>query len=607
MLLGLCAILQGTFLHGFLLLHFLGIPRAGILSTWILSFALSVTANYLLVTLLVAIGVYLPVVMYCIFAAELVLVLRIVYPYLVRPARELGPLLFGPYLPFWSRFRTMSYSDKAFALTGLVLALLCIFTVGRALAREMGTIFSVWDDVVSWNHWATMWAANDFPHGTLSYPQLLPALWSLTYVFMQDNTIQFFAKGLMPLYPLAILLVYLDLGLRQKRADHLYSVLFAVVILQLFMKAYVYEGFADTPVGFMCLASIYALLLAADEADPERRTKYILAGTLIVVGCAHTKQVGMYMAALYLPLAFLLTTEEMPASKLRESLSDWLKLAALVVLLVAPWYLVAHWQMWMGVNRSNIYDLVVTEHASRSLIERWEHAWSLLSARLDYPGASIMVVMIAIVTAMLDRQWRWLVGLVIVPFYIIWAMLFSYDQRTLAFIMPLAGGMMGIAASRAWNAAGRPFVSGRMPTGVYLGTAVLLVLIASLAPQSSMDRLRARQIERQRLIGEPLVNEQAYRQFGIQPGSFVTNYTMLQAGFLPGLERQAISDDFKNLSLLRKKLSQSAATYILVRTDIVDNRDVRRFLDEKTDSGDFELLYRKDSGRQFLFLKVLRP
>ncbi len=608
MLLGLCALLQGTFLHGFLVLHFLGIRQAGVLPTWILSFSLSVTANYLIVTLLVAIGAYVPAVVYGIFAAELALAAWVCRARLARPAGAWLGNLAGQYSPFAAWFRAASFSNKACAGAGLLLALWCVYPLLLAPVRKFGTIFTIWDDVVSWNHWATMWAANGFPRETLSYPQLLPALWSLTYVFQQDTVVQFFAKAVMPLFPLSILLVYLDLGLRQKRPGYLFSVFFAAVILHRFMGPYVYEGFADIPVGFMGLASIYALLLAAEE-PPERRAKYLLAGALIVAGCAHTKQVGLYLGALYPVLAFVLTADRISVPGLRGQLPALLRVAVLTAVLVVPWYVVVHWQMWMGTNTSNIYDLVVTEHAGRSLLIRMQHAASLLAEPLGNPKAVFLLLAAALAIALFDRQWRWLVALVVVPFYIIWSLLFSYDLRTLAFIMPLAGGVAGVAAWQAWAWVARPIATllGRASGGVYLLAGIACVLLIASSPRFDGDVLRARQLEKQRAVGEASVNEQVYRQYEILPGKILTNYTMLQAGFLPGLEKQAIDEDFRDLATLRRKLLESAPTYLLARVDILDNSEVVRFIEGKVKSGDYALLYRKEDGRQFLFVRILRP
>ncbi|MFX4740582.1 hypothetical protein ABTB44_20670, partial [Acinetobacter baumannii] len=36
---------------------------------------------------------------------------------------------------------------------------------------------------MSWNAWATTWAEGNFPVGSYGYPQLIPTLWAVTYIF----------------------------------------------------------------------------------------------------------------------------------------------------------------------------------------------------------------------------------------------------------------------------------------------------------------------------------------------------------------------------------------------------------------------------------------
>ena len=56
------------------------------------------------------------------------------------------------------------------------------------------THFNVWkhgvpnifigsDVLVSWNVWATIWSQGNFPVSSYGYPQLIPTLWAVTYIF----------------------------------------------------------------------------------------------------------------------------------------------------------------------------------------------------------------------------------------------------------------------------------------------------------------------------------------------------------------------------------------------------------------------------------------
>ena len=75
-LLGVLSLGQIVFLPGYLLLRTLRVGT-GVLGTCILSFALSLVINHVLVAGLVVLGVYRPAVVYAVFAAELVLLLAV--------------------------------------------------------------------------------------------------------------------------------------------------------------------------------------------------------------------------------------------------------------------------------------------------------------------------------------------------------------------------------------------------------------------------------------------------------------------------------------------------------------------------------------------------
>ena len=69
-LLGVLGLVQTVFLPGYLILRFLRVG-GGIIAGCVLSFGLSLIANYLLVAGLVVLGVYRPAVMYAVFTGEM--------------------------------------------------------------------------------------------------------------------------------------------------------------------------------------------------------------------------------------------------------------------------------------------------------------------------------------------------------------------------------------------------------------------------------------------------------------------------------------------------------------------------------------------------------
>ncbi len=70
---------------------------------------------------------------------------------------------------------------------------ICCIDAIILFASSVGDVFTSWDAVVAWNGLARDWAAGRIPGATKLYPQLGTALWAITYEFIQDPKVQFFA------------------------------------------------------------------------------------------------------------------------------------------------------------------------------------------------------------------------------------------------------------------------------------------------------------------------------------------------------------------------------------------------------------------------------
>ena len=170
-----------------------------------------------------------------------------------------------------------------------------------------GDIFQQWDAVVSWNRWAQDWAGNRLPRTTAEYPQLLPCNMSLSYVFLQDTSIWFFAKGFMFLFCLLLLLGMFDLAGQTGQAGYALGVCLTYALLVATLRfRYISSGYADMPVAFLAFAGVYALLLGRTASGAKTQTKYIFLGAVLCAGAALTKQAGLFIAAVYPLLAWLL-------------------------------------------------------------------------------------------------------------------------------------------------------------------------------------------------------------------------------------------------------------------------------------------------------------
>ena len=120
----------------------------------------------------------------------------------------------------------------------ITLALMGIWWALKLFFYNIGSIFNAWDAIASWNRWATEWAGNSFPVDSARYPQLIPANWSLSYVFIGNIDIQFFAKAITPLFTLFILLMLFDLGISTKKPGYFIGVFLTYLMIKKFVTVH---------------------------------------------------------------------------------------------------------------------------------------------------------------------------------------------------------------------------------------------------------------------------------------------------------------------------------------------------------------------------------
>ncbi len=588
--LGLLSVVQVAFLPGYLALRAARLTD-GLGRTLVLSFALSLVLNHFLVIGLVLGGWYRPGVLYGLFAAELVL--------LAWTARRWPRLTLAEVLPSvrWQGGRSLLAAAAWMLMAGFA-----AYSLYRA-----GDIFQEWDAVVSWNRWAIDWAANRLPRTTAEYPQLLPCNLSLSYVFIQQSTIWFFAKGWLFLFPLLLLTAMFDLGRQSGGAGHFLGlfVTYALLIAVLRFR-YLSSGYADMPVAFMAYSGVYALLLARRTTDAGRQAKYVLLGAVFCAGAALTKQAGLLIAAVYPLLVWLVVyrpaggrSADGPARCNGRAWYTQIILPMLVlVALIAPWYVYKQIAIYYQADHGLTAHLIGDMHTGRSLAQRLLHAGELLREAMGLPAAAALLL--AMGWALKDPVERWLVALVVFPFTLIWALGFSYELRNLALAVPLAGMAAGVGGAeligKLWGRAEAltltlsrrergplPTLSGHRPKvgwergllSLRLGyllvpLAVPLVLWGMMIGR---DDLANRQRALQRAVGRRDVNAMLYAATDEydrdrRPAAAVaiaTDYLPLQ--WAPGLERHFVACGSESLASFRAVYQRPEIGFALVHQE----------------------------------------
>ncbi|MGO9110005.1 MAG: hypothetical protein ACLP9L_12295 [Thermoguttaceae bacterium] len=639
-LFGVLSLVQIVALPGYLLLRALRVGT-GILGACVLSFALSLVINHFLVAGLVVLRIYRPLVMYAVFAAELILLLAVDGRWLRVGLAEAAAAWQQRMRAF---FRAIENSEAIamFALRRILVTAAVLLIGGFALSGivAVGQIFQQWDAVVSWNRWAVDWSANRLPYATSIYPQLLPTNLSLSYVFMQSSEVWIFAKAFQFLFCLMLLLAMLDLARIEGAFGYVPGLLITYGLLVALLRfRMLSSGYVDVPLAFFALLPVYVLMLARNTSEPLQRAKYLFAGALLAAGVALTKQTGLYVAAVYPLLAWRFVLRGDGPDRQRRHLRSLARMCLIMGLLIAPWYLYKVFDFQAGCDKNNTAQLLSDFHQGRDVLQRLFHAGNMIVAAITPTGA--VLLLLAVSASLRDPLQRWLVGIFVVPLGLIWAMGFSYDLRNLAVIVPWIGaaagnGLMQIVSwaavayrsppklahslltpsvnegttwrSRWWPRSRFAFVSvgaargivkaeqekiaesglcqrrtesppGYLRVGYLVGLLTLLLLAACLCV--SNETLLNYQRRQQRTVGVPELNRQLYAYAADHPGeaTIATDYQAMR--WLPELGRRSVVCTCHQISAFRQTFDRPEVRYVLVRTQGAA-AEVRAFLEEQS-------------------------
>lgn len=633
--LGFCSLVQLCVLPGYLVCRILKLR--GRLETLLFSFALSLLINHALVVGLVVAGAYRPSVLYGILVAELTLLAALVVaqrraaPRTESVSADAQPLVLDS--PQYSFFKHAAWITIA---------------VYFWLAwQNVGTVFMTWDAVGSWNPWGVWWAKGSIPRIWGTYPQLIPTSYSLTYVFMGNTQVQFFAKGMLGLFPLGALLAIYELGRRQRSAGTLAGVTLAGVLMHYVnvakLENMMFSGYADVPVSFFVTMAFYCVLRAGEEARAERgvgrgATRLIWLGAMMCVAACVTKQTGMFMAAVYPMLLWGLVLRPAGVS-IPDSVRRLSTACMVMVALAAPWYVYQRHMIATGQAQDNWDELFTNLHKDPTYVGRLRHGIRMLRGALPFNDALGCLAVLHLFS-LLRRNTRWLYVLVIAPMTVIWAVGFSYSLRNLALAVPLMGMAAGVGLVELLGVAGRlaarfagadfnwsaspvlqqdakPLLSASGAGGVaeahptngawgWAGVklAILVIVVASFS--LPRDWLLERQTALQREVGDPSLNKVLYEYHEGRPlrGLISTHYAALN--YLPGFESRAIGLPMGSFETYEKHRARSDVHYILIPSWLDPSynpkivEDVRRRIESK----EYKCVYDKNA---WLYVRKMTP
>lgn len=473
--LGVLGVLQVAWLPGWCVVRMARLDRFG--PPLVLAFGLSHLFNYLLAQMLQPVGLYTRGPLLLVIAAEIAAAAWLGRAAWHRPVAAYG----ADAVAFLRRAAALGEGGwTRRVLLGLVAA--CLVVYWLAWVSELGRVFRGWDDVNAWNRWAVEWATGRFGAERGFYPHLLPVNWSVTYVLIGDASIEMFAKSIAAIYVPLTLHLLLWRAVRDGQWLALPGIVFLALMIPAMISVVFLYGYADVPAGFMGLLAVHLGLEARGRAAvPAEATQCLLWGAVFAAGAALNKPSGAVLA-----LVFLAIVAPLGAARPRAMLAA----AALMLMLAVPQYVSRAFEQasrlqglssdqrllqLTGLGPGGQRDYVVKDIPTRLADAFAGLARPLVldklaarapdgAARIVAEGLRAVFPMLAalaaavILLALGDPVWRWALGLVLLPYVLIWALNFGYDNRNLVPMLPtfalcLQAGLSRIVSGWAWRRA----------------------------------------------------------------------------------------------------------------------------------------------------------
>ncbi len=337
---------------------------------------LSLIINYFLITFLIYFKIYTKEVLLFIIFLELVFILI-----------------------------NLDYGKKKINIDLSINSAITVFTfllIVLALIKNTGNVFYSWDAVVSYNEWAMNFSNSIYPGGMVR-PELIPKLWSMTYL-ITSSEIEFFAKFTTVIYPILILLVCLDEILVNKKPSN-YLKLFLFCLYFYYQRNFILTGYVDT--ALLAIVTIFFYLL---NKKTDYKTQSLQVTTILV-------SLGIKLSGLFTLFYFL-------------SLKKSSLIIRAIVLVITLLYFIA---LYFNSFHNFFGQTIFNEMGQLDDFNLKNKIWYSLSLLKDN---NLFYFLLISFFGLLLNETRRILFLFIFPGIIYWILFLSYDIRNMLFTIP---------------------------------------------------------------------------------------------------------------------------------------------------------------------------
>ncbi|MDQ1354636.1 MAG: hypothetical protein QG657_4945 [Acidobacteriota bacterium] len=526
-----------TVIPGYLARAYLRIKPESRIQGWVYTFAFSLIFNYMLVFSLTLLGVYKPAVIYALLLIETAL---LVYH------RKISK---NP--PFRLDFKSMVNNTRQFLAANSIiyniLLFISLFILGvffYYLFSRWGEVFRMIDEALSWNRYAVEWFNNRLPEKSWYYPQLVSTNWSMAYVIMQNPDIHFVPRGIMPLFSIGILMLFLDMGMQKKNTIYLLGLIFyGLIAINLHGPVFIASGFMDIAVTFFSFLAFYVLHLhyTGDNQLPFQ-SKHALLSVLFAAAATATKQAGLYILVIVLAWNIILLYKNRAGLGRNTIKKISCIMALMIILLGLSWYIYRTITIIKGSDRPGIVEVTQQVHHQRTYSERFAYGFNKIMHpnRVTRNSDITLYVYLAFMLlffSLFHRRSRVVTCVMVIPFTIIWGLFYSYSYRNLSLAFPFFAFSMAVGAHwfvqkvrpKKWTAAAAvapaaavtapddtdaaPALPGRGLRVSFWPLLVAFVVIAAVLNFTLLtdEAIKKDQLEKQKQLGNLQLNQLLYK------------------------------------------------------------------------------------------------
>jgi hypothetical protein len=390
---------------------------------WFVVFLASLTANHLLVTLIAALH-FDPRLIYRFIVAALIAVL------ILLKVRDRT----GPASKAYRDLSIASLRDVGWLVLGFVALGLIYLDVWK---HGLPNTFEGGDVSYSWNTWALLWSQGRFPVSSLGYPQFVPTIWAVTYIFT-GSTEQYFAFYIYVAWiVITVVLTGTNLGRTGWWKPLVFGFALAWLVAEIrdpWLKSCLRQGYPDWVAAIFGYSGVAMFVASAPEGrfDREKITAAFLSLCLLSIAAATKPLFGLFAIAVLIGIC-------VDAAKYLEH-GDRKRLMIAAVGLVAAFvaaYVLDYVHLTVGRAPPYAY----------SLSERLSRAVALLDANFTLPFR--VMALAGLVLSPFLRRVRWL-SLPLAAGVWLWASTASYDLRNLLGLLLISIFIPLYALARAY-------------------------------------------------------------------------------------------------------------------------------------------------------------